>query len=77
MKKIKYAIIVGDREKAGEFYPDPTYDNKDKALAKIEYLKNYRIKNNMEGANYIIEKLSPERLAQHDAEWKQWLAAID
>lgn len=77
MTKIKYAIVVGDREKAGEFYPDPTYDNKEKALEKIKYLENYRINHNMPGAGYKIEKLSKERLAQHTDEWTRWVASID
>lgn len=75
--KTKYAIVIGDREKEGEFYPDPTYDTKEKALEKIKYLDNYRITHDMVGASYKVEKLSKERLAQHTGEWTRWVASID
>jgi hypothetical protein len=69
-----YAIVNTD---TGEFYADPVYVDKKKAEVKIDYLKNYRLKNNMQFVNYAVELLTPERWTQHNREWAKFVAAID
>ena len=71
---MNYAIIIKTTK---EFYPDPIYTDLKRIRDKIAYLKDYRIKNNMELREYEIEKLSKKRKEQHDKEWKQFCSAID
>lgn len=71
---VKYAIIV---EATGEFYPDAAYDDKDRAEAKITYLHDYQVKNNMPIKKYVLEALTPERAKQHAEEWQQFVKMID
>lgn len=72
---MKYAIVL--EKVGGEFYPDPIYEDIKKLDKKLEYLADYRIKNNMPKVSYIAEALTPEREAQHEREWKQWCSMID
>ena len=71
---MKYAIteMVTD-----EFYPDPVYDDKEKARVKVRYLRDYRAKNDMDSKDWYIEELTAEREAQHDIEWKRFCSMID
>ncbi len=71
---MNYAIVD---KKTKEFYPDPIYADKQKAEAKVAYLVDYRIKNKMEYREYVIEELTPERVEQHEREWKKWGTMID
>lgn len=71
---MKYAIT--DKQ-TNEFYPDPTYDTIEKAMIKIDYLNDYRIKNDMPIRHYGVEALTDARLSQHDTEWKRYVSMID
>ena len=72
---MKFAIVIG--KVGGEFYPDPIYENIKQLDKKLEYLAEYREKNNMPRVGYIAEALTEEREAQHNKEWKQWCSMID
>ena len=69
-----FAITIKETK---EFYPDPTYNNKEKAENKIKYLTEYRVKNKMDFVEYVLEDLTPERLAKHKQEWSKWVGLID
>lgn len=70
----KYAIVNADTK---EFYADPIYTEWEKAVKKVKYLLDYRKEHKMKPTAYKIEKLTPEREAQHDKEWQSFVMAID
>jgi hypothetical protein len=72
MKKYAITEMVTD-----EFYPDPIYFDKEKARAKVNYLRKYEVEHNMKGCDWYIEELTPEREAQHEKEWIKFVGAID
>lgn len=73
-KMTKYAII---RDRDSEFYPDPIYTDKQKALKKINYLEDYNKTHNMPYVDYRLEHLTQERESQHNKEWTKWISMID
>lgn len=70
----KYAIVIKGTE---EFYPDPIYEDLEKAKKKVAYLTDYRTTHNMKSAEYAIETLTAKREAQHNDEWTRWCASMD
>jgi hypothetical protein len=70
----KYAIT---ERQTNEFYPDPIYTDLKKAQDKIEYLNEYRVKNNMPVVEMFVEELTPEREEQHNTEWKRFVDMLD
>ncbi len=70
----KYALINNETK---EFYPDPIYTDLKRLKEKIDYLTEYRQKNNMDFVLYGIEILTLERKTQHNKEWKRWVSLID
>lgn len=71
---ICYAIVYANTK---EFYPDPVYTDKNKAMDKIVYLAEYRTKNNMGQKPVYIEELTKDRYYQHEKEWGKWCSMID
>ena len=72
----KYAITTYPER---EFYPDPIYEDIEKAREKVKYLIDYKIKNNipLKSYCYCIETLTPAREKQHNEEWQEWCSMID
>lgn len=75
IKQSNYAIVL--EKIGGEFYPDPIYNDIQRLDKKLQYLNDYREKNNMKKVIYIAELLTKEREAQHNDEWTRWVASID
>ena len=71
-----YAIVVKENGKE-DYYPDPLYTDKQKGLNKIAYLKEYRIKNNMDICDYELRPLNKIEQIEHTKQWKKWCSAID
>lgn len=70
----KIAII---NVKTKEFYADPVYTDKNKAMEKLVYLEEYRHDHNMPEMAYDLEELTPEREVQHKKEWDRFVSMID
>lgn len=70
----KYAIIIRE---TGEFYPDPLRESLEATEKKVQYLREYRKKNDMPVVNYAIEQVFEEREAQHKKEWDRYVSMLD
>jgi hypothetical protein len=71
---ICYAIVDAETK---EFYPDPVYADKSKAMDQIVYHAKYRQENGLEQRPEILEELTKERYEQHQKEWERYISMID
>lgn len=75
----KYAIIVKahGQQIRDDYYPDPFYDNIEKAKKKVVYLQQYRIEHNMTPCEYTIKELNDAEIERYNKEWAHWCSMID